>query len=322
MDALSEILKSTRLTGGVFLRGEFTEPWCLASAVTAADCARHLGPADHLVIYHFVAAGALTIGVAGMEETFLPGQIAVLPRNDRHTLSGAETAAPVSALDVARIPGPNELMVIDHGGGGAATHVVCGFLGAPSLSGDPLLGALPSLLKYDCASARSGDVVRTSLEFAASEVADGRPGADVMLARLSELLFVETVRAYVESLPEDVGGLLAALNDPALSRALAAIHGRPAEKWTAESLGREAGLSRSSLADRFAQNIGMPPAEYLAAHRMRLAARELAVSAAPLIEIAERVGYGSEPAFSRAFKRAHGVSPGAWRRRHKAASAR
>ena len=135
-----------------------------------------------------------------------------------------------------------------------------------------------------------------------------------MLARLSELLFVEAVRNHVEALPDDVGGWLAALKDPGLSRAVAALHAHPEKPWTVEMLGREAGMSRSALAERFNRLIGQPPADYLAEHRMRLAARELANGNAPLIEIAEAIGYGSEAAFSRAFKRAFGVPPSVWRR--------
>jgi len=315
LDALSEILRSARLSGGVFLRGQFSEPWRLSSALEAGDCSRHLGPADHLVLYHCVTEGALTVEIDGeAPQVFRPGQVAILPRNDPHRLSGSDGAEAVSALDVARIPKPGDLMEIIYGGGGAATQIVCGFLGGPSLSDDPLLSSLPKLLTFDCAKARSGALVRASLEFAADEVSVGRPGAEAMLARLSELLFIEAVRSYVEALPDTAGGWLAALKDKALSRALAALHANPERQWTVDRLGREAGMSRSALADKFARLIGCAPAAYLTQHRMRLAARELLVTQAPLVSIAEAVGYGSEAAFSRAFKRTFGVSPSAWRR--------
>ncbi|MDH3738587.1 MAG: AraC family transcriptional regulator [Alphaproteobacteria bacterium] len=315
MDALSEVLRAARLSGGVFLRGEFSEPWCLASAVNASDCSRYLGPADHLVLYHYIAEGVLTIAFTDeAPQTFHPGQVAILPRNDPHTLGGRQPAGPVSALDVARIPKPGDLMVIDHGGGGEPTRIICGFLGGRALADDPLLSSLPKLLRFDCSTVRSGELVRTSLEFAAEEVAAGRAGSDAMLARLSELLFVEAVRNYVEALPDDADGWLGALKDRAVGQALAAIHANPEQPWTVDLLGREAGMSRSALAERFVRYVGHPPAEYLAQHRMRLAARELARGNAPLVEIAEAVGYGSEAAFSRAFKRAYGVAPSVWRR--------
>ena len=315
---MSEVLRSARLSGGVFLRGDFTEPWCLSSAVTAGDCRRYLGPADHLVLYHYVIEGALTITTATEPPVvFRPGQVAILPRNDSHTMSGSEPTAPISALDAARIPGPDDLMLIEHGGGGAATRIVCGFLGGPALAGDPLLAALPELLIYDCATARSGAVVRTSLEYAADEVADARPGSDAMLARLSELLFVEAVRNHIETMPDGAEGWIGALKDKAVSRALAVMHANPEQSWTVESLASEAAMSRSALAGRFAQFIGCPPVEYLTRHRMQLAARELVAGSSPLIEIAQAVGYGSEAAFSRAFKRAYGVSPSVWRQKNR-----
>lgn len=314
MDPLSEILRSARLSGGVFLRGEFTEPWCLASAINASDCTDYLGPADHLVLYHYVVEGELTVDLAGPTvASFLPGQAAILPRNDPHRLSGRRAAEAVSALDVARIPKPGELMVIEHGGGGDGTRIVCGFLGGKGLAGDPLLSALPPLMVYDSSTARSGGFVRESLEFAAREVADGRLGSDAMLARISEMLFVEAVRSYVDALPPEADGWIKALRDRSLSRALALIHRYPEKPWTVETLGRAVGASRSTLADKFTRYFDTAPVEYLTQHRMRLAARKLMTDAAPIVVIAASVGYGSEAAFSRAFKRHFNASPSAWR---------
>ena len=315
MDALSEVLRAARLTGGVFVRGDFSEPWRMATSVDAADCSRYLGAADHIVLYHYVAAGTLRVEMADAPpQVFHPGQVAILPRNDPHILGGQQPAETVRSVDVAQIPGPGELMVIDHGGGGAETRIVCGFLGGRALAGDPLLTALPALLRFDCATARSGPLVRASLDLAADEIASGRPGVDALLARLSELLFVEAVRAYVEALPADAGGWLGALKDRSVSRALALIHGQPERAWTVDLLGRETGVSRSALAERFVRFIGEPPAAYLVRHRLELAARALARGDAPLVEIAAAVGYGSEAALSRAFKRAYGVPPSVWRR--------
>ena len=314
MDALSEILRSARLSGGVFLRGEFTEPWCLTSAVRASDCSVHLGPTDNLVLYHYVVEGALTVCVDGGEPaTFLPGHAVVLPRNDRHRLCGRESAEAVSARDVVQVPGPGQLMAIKHGGGGERTRIVCGFLGGRGLAGDPLITSLPPTMRYDGTTARSGSFVRASLEFAASEIADGRPGADAMLARISELLFVEAVRVHVEALPEDQGGWFESLRDRSVSRALALIHRSPEEPWTIERLGRAAGASRTTLTEKFRRYLGCAPAEYLTRHRLKLAADQLAAGNAPLMTVAASVGYGSEAAFSRAFKRAYGVAPSAWR---------
>ena len=296
------------------MRGEFTEPWCLESGVEASDCADHLGPVDHLVLYHYVMEGKLSIELNGATvATFLPGEAAIFPRNDRHRLSGCEAAEAVSALDVARIPKPGELMVIEHGGGGASTRIVCGFLGGWGLAGDPLLSSLPSVMRYDSSLARSGQFVHESLEFAAAEIADGRPGSDAMLARISEMLFVEAVRAHVDALPPEAQGWVKALRDRSLSKAVALIHRHPEKPWTVEALGRAVGASRSALAEKFTRCFDAAPVEYLTQHRMRVAARQLAAGDAPILAVATSVGYGSEAAFSRAFKRFFGVSPSAWR---------
>ena len=317
MDALSEILRSARLSGGVFLRGEFSEPWCLASAVSASDCGERLGPTEHLILFHYVVEGTLRVEVEGeAPASFLPGQAVIFARNQPHKLAGREPADAVPALDLVRIPGPGELMDIEHGGGGQRTRIVCGFLGGQALAGDPLLSSLPTFIRYDGSTARSGDLVRASLEFAAREIADSRPGSDAMLARISELLFAEAVRSYVESLPEDSGDWFEALRDRALSKAIALIHRSPDKPWTVEQLGRAVGASRSTLAEKFKRYLGVAPAEYLAQHRMRLAARELTTTGAAIMGIATSIGYGSEAAFSRAFKRSYGVSPSAWRKRH------
>ncbi len=315
MDVLSEVLRAMRLSGGVFLRASFTEPWCLVSGVTARDCSRHLGPADHLVLYHYVLEGTLSVTLAASgSATVRPGQAVIFPRNDQHRLHGQMPAREISALEVAQIPKPGDLMTIDHGGGGAATRIICGFLGGPALAGDPLLTALPPLLVYDGPRARSGAMVRELLGDAADEVAADCQGSGAMLARLSELLFIEAVRNHVETLPPDAQGWLAALGDPRLARALARLHAEPERPWTAAELGREAGLSCSTLAQLFGRVLGSTPAGYLSDLRMRLAARALAGSDAPILTIADEVGFGSEAAFSRAFKRCYGLPPSEWRR--------
>lgn len=315
LDALSEVFRSTRLSGGVFLRGEFTEPWCVTTAVNASDCTEHLGPTDHLVLYHYVVEGALTIDSDSLAPTtFLPGEAAIFPRNDRHRLSGRESANAVSALGVAQIPNPGDIVVIEHGGGGSRTRIVCGFLGGRGLANDPLLSSLPSLLRYDSATTRSGPLVRESLRYAADEIDNGRPGTDAILARISEMLFIEAVRSFLETLPPNTSGWMSALKDRALSKAVALIHRYPDKQWTVEVLGEAVGASRSSLAEKFVRHLDTAPAEYLTQHRMHIAARRLASTDDSILNVAESVGYGSEAAFSRAFKRTFKVSPSVWRR--------
>lgn len=315
MDALSEIMHATRLSSGVFLHGNFSEPWRLKTSVTASDCSAHLGPADHLILFHFVLEGLLTVEMRdGMRKEFLPGQAAIFPHNDPHDVGGVEPAPVVSSFDVASIPKPGELMALNHGGGGARTRIICGFLGGRHLGGNLLIGALPSLMTYDSARADSGQLVRSALEIAERNITDSRPGGEAMLARLSELLFIEAVRLYLEAPDRDLKGVLAALKDQVVSRAIALIHRHPDRPWTVDALARDAGASRSTLTEKFARCLQCAPVEYLTQHRMQLAAHMLETSNRAIMDIAQSVGYGSEAAFSRAFKRHHGSPPSALRK--------
>lgn len=285
----------------------------------AQDCSQHLGRSDHLILYHYVLEGALTVDlIDGPSVTIRPDEAVIFPRNDKHLMHGTEAAQARSALDVARIPKPGDLMAIDHGGGGATTRIVCGFLGGPALAGDPLVTSLPSILIYDGKTARSGQMVREMLTYAADELDAGRQGSDAMIARLSELLFIEAVRAHAEALPDESQGWLAALRHPGLARALGHLHAYPERAWTTNELAKEAGMSRSSLNDAFAGYLAATPADYLTNLRLRLAARELEMTHEPIIAIALKVGYGSEAAFSRAFKRRHGLPPSTWRQHARA----
>jgi AraC-like DNA-binding protein len=204
-----------------------------------------------------------------------------------------------------------------HGGGGALTRIVCGFLGSEAQH-NPVLAALPAVLKLDVRHTAAAGWIESSFHFAASEVASGRVGSATILSKLSELLFVEAVRHYIASLPSDRRGWLAGLRDPYVGRALALLHARLAHAWTAEELAREVGLSRSAFAERFTTIIGDPPLRYLALWRMQLAAQRLTESHLPISQIAFEIGYESETAFNRAFKREFGAPPAAWRRQAKA----
>jgi len=220
----------------------------------------------------------------------------------------------VPSRQVVRAEPGGGLWAIRHGGGGERTRIVCGFLGSDRLTGNPLAEALPPVLRLDTRQGNAAAWIKSSLEFAADEIAARRPGSETVLAKLSELLFVETLRRYVEGLPEEQTGWLAALKDPFVSRALSLLHGSVAREWTVDELGRKVGLSRSALADRFTRLIGEPPMRYLARWRIQVAAHQLRNTDTPLARIAEQVGYESEAAFNRAFKRSFGVPPATWRK--------
>ena len=317
MDALSDVLRVARLTGGVFLHAEFFAPWCMSARVPPEHCSPVLGPASHLILYHYIAEGELRVRVDGGNDEDLvlgAGEVVLLPRNDPHLMGSDLSLPPVSGGDIIQRPTDGGLFSIRHGGAGGRTRMICGFLGGDSFEGNPLIATLPSLLKLKVEQGGAAEWIRSTFQYAAEEVAAGRPGSMTVLAKLSELLFVEAVRRYAEDLPEGQTGWLAGLRDPYVARALALLHRDIARPWSVDDLGREVALSRSALAYRFIRLIGVPPMQYLASWRMQVATQELRNTSVPLARIAEMVGYGSEAAFSRAFKKALGTAPATWRR--------
>lgn len=317
MDALSDVLRTAHLTGGVFLHAEFFAPWCMAARVPAEHCAPALGPASHLIIYHYVIEGDLRIRVDGGDRAIHSigaGEVVVLPRNDLHLMGSDLSLPPVAGSDIIRPPKDGGLFSIQHGGAGKRTRMICGFLGCDRAEGNPVISALPALLKLHVEQGGAAEWIRSTFQYAADEVSAGRPGSETVLAKLSELLFVEAVRRYAEALPADQTGWFAGLREPHVARALALLHRDINRHWTVDDLGREVGLSRSALADRFVRLIGLPPMHYLASWRMQVATEKLRNTSASLAQIADTVGYESEAAFSRAFKKAFGIAPATWRR--------
>jgi len=317
MDALSDVLRVAHLTGGVFLHADFFAPWCMAARVSPEHCGPAVGPATHLIVYHYVIDGEFRIRVDGEPAGDLvigTGEVVLLPRNDLHLMGSDLSLPPVPGGTVIRPPKDGGLFTIHHGGGGERTQVICGFLGCDRPNGNPLISSLPTLLKLDVKQAGAAEWIRSSFQYAAREIAAGRPGSETVLAKLSELLFAEAVRRYVETLPEAQTGWFAGLRDPHVARALALLHHDMSRRWTVDMLGREVGLSRSALADRFIRLIGVPPMHYLSSWRMQVASERLRTTAGSLVQVAESVGYDSEAAFSRAFKKTFGVAPATWRR--------
>jgi len=315
MDALSDVLRVVRLKGGIFLHAEFTAPWCISSQVAADDFGSLFERAGHIVLFHYVAEGRLLAQIENDKPTEIAaGEILILPHNQGHLLGSHLSLPPVATRDIVRLSSENSFWVIRHGGGGEQTRIVCGFLSCDRIEGNLLVRALPPVLLFDTRQGTSGAWMKSSLEFAAEQMAARRAGCEAVLAKLSELLFVEALRHYVDGLPDDQTGWIAGLKDPLVSLALALLHGRVAQAWTVDDLGREVGLSRSALADRFTRLIGEPPMRYLARWRSQLAAHQLHSSHATLARIAKQVGYESEAAFSRAFKRNLGVPPATWRK--------
>jgi AraC-like DNA-binding protein len=317
MDALSDVLRVAHLTGGVFLNAEFFAPWCIVARIAPEHCAPALGSASHLMIFHYVVEGELHIRVEGQDGEGLvlgTGELVLLPRNDLHLMGSDLSLPPVAGSDIIQPPKQGGLFSIRHGGAGGRTRMVCGFLGCDSAEGNPVISTLPPLIKLNVEQGGAAEWIRSTFQYAAEEVAAGRPGSEAVLAKLSELLFVEAVRRYAEALPEGQTGWLAGLRDPYVARALALLHRDIARPWNLDALGREVGLSRSALADRFIRLIGVPPMHYFASWRLQVATEKLRNTSASLAQVAEMVGYGSEAAFSHAFKKAFGSAPATWRR--------
>jgi AraC-like DNA-binding protein len=317
MDALSDVLRVAHLTGGVFLHAEFSAPWCIATRVSPEHCMPALGPASHLIPYHYVLEGDLHVrveGQDGVELAISTGEIVLFPGNNLHLMGSDLSQPPVAGRDIIKPPEGGGLYSIHHGGNGRRTRMICGFLGCASAEGNPVISTLPPLLKLSVQQGGAAEWIRSTFQYAAEEVSACRPGSETVLAKLSELLFVEAVRRYAEALPDGQTGWFAGLRDPFVARTLALLHGDIIRRWTVDDLGREVGLSRSALADRFTRLIGVPPMHYLASWRMQVATQKLRNTSTPLARIAEIVGYDSEAAFSRAFKKAFRVPPAAWRR--------
>lgn len=271
---------------------------------------------DHVIEYHAVIEGGCFGGVLGEPPVRLQaGDIIAFPQGDAHVISSAPGLRGQLGWEVYRDAQrhPLPVRISLQGGGPARAKLICGFLGCDAGPFNPLLSMLPRMIHVP-GSADRESTLRKLLELAVSETHLQGPGSDCVLSRVSELLFVEVVRHHLSALPTDSVGFLAGLSDPQLARALQEIHLRPAADFSLEALAKAAGLSRSLFAERFAARVGLPPMQYLARWRIQLAASMLRSSTWSLAEIAIRVGYGSEFALSRAFKRAVGRSPAAYRR--------
>ena len=315
MDALSDVLRLARLNGGVFLHAQFTAPWCIAGRIAPGMCAPFMEGVQHVIPYHYVVEGELTVALEGAAPcTLRAGELIMFPRNDLHRMGSDVAYPPVKIADVLAPQQGVGLQSISYGKGGAVTRLVCGFLGCDIVHGNPVFESLPGSIRLRIEEAGPAEWIRTTFQFAAGEIAAGRAGSATVLAKLSELLFVEAVRRYARELPPGHTGWFAGLQDPVVARVLALMHAAINRNWSVEDLGREAGLSRSALAERFTRVLGVPPMQYLAQWRMHVAAQSLSSSSISLARLAGQVGYESEAAFSRAFRKAFGSSPASWRR--------
>jgi len=314
-DALSLVLQAVRLKGAVYFTVDGSAPW-VAETPPGPTIAPYVVPgAGHLIDYHIVQEGPCWGGPVGEPPLRLEtGDIIVFPQGDAHVMSsdpGMRGAPDPKVHQDAARAGSLPVSVSLQGGGPPA-RLICGFLGCDARPFNPVIAALPRVLRVS--SAQGAPRLRHLVEMAVAEVSAPVPGSAAMLARLSEALFIEVIRRYVaEQAPTDTGWF-AGLRDELVGRALERLHRSPASPWTLKTLAREVGTSRTILAERFRQCLGMPPMQYLARWRAQLAAQHLCQTDGSLAEIATAVGYGSESAFSRAFKRWSGVAPASYRK--------
>ena len=311
-DLLSDVLSHVRLAGAMFLRGEYSAPWSLDSP-DAADLVALLAPgAERLILFHIVNEGSVWVSAGGERVEAEAGDIIVLPHGHRHLMGSAEPAKPVTIAELLPPPPWEGVPYCRLDGGGQKTGIVCGYLRCEELLFNSFLRRLPPIFRVRPTPGPAKEWMQACVTYALDERMHSRQGGATLRARLPELLLMEALRLYCEQTPPDTGWL-AAINDPVVGRALAFLHAEPARKWTVETLARAAATSRSVLDERFRNLLGQPPIHYLAEWRMQLAAGLLCATRLTLAAVAEQAGYGSEEAFSRAFRRYLGRSPGQWR---------
>jgi len=318
VDVLSEVLRAVRLEGAVFFNGEFSAPWCLSEPRSTA-IAPYLSPeSGHLILYHFLTEGRAYVRLPdGGREELIAGDVVVFPHGDAHLLGNGSPEKPVDAVQRFAKNLKDGLKLARLGGGGEITRFVCGYMVCEPRLSEVFLAGLPKILKVHVANEPSGQWLKDSIRFSVGEGNGSNAGSGLVLAKLAELLFVETLRRYINTLPPDQTGWLAAARDPVIGEALALLHKEPADPWTVSNLARRVGLSRTRLTERFGHFLGESPMAYLAQWRLKLGAEILQSTEDSVAEVAAAVGYGSEAAFNRAFKREFKFPPAQFRRQHK-----
>lgn len=315
MDVLSEMLKAVRLDGGVFFNGEFSAPWCAREPDSCTMASYLSSRSTHVIIFHLITEGR---GYARIEQDgrpvpFVAGDIVMFPQGDAHLMGNGPPVTPVdNGQQLQRVLAEGRLLS-QFGGGGELTKVICGYLTCDPQLSRIFLAGLPPIIKINIRDNESGQWLENSLRFSVGQADASRPGGEAVLAKLSEVLFIETLRRYIAQLPQTQTGWLAGVRDPEVGKALALLHRQPARSWTIATLANEVGISRSVLAERFRRYLSETPIAYLTRWRLQLGAQLLASTNNSVAQIAAEVGYESEPAFNRAFKREFGLPPARFR---------
>lgn len=309
MDVLSDLLRVVRLDAAYFYPVEAAEPWSVESVGAEELAPRILPGAEHLIAYHVLIKGRCFAGILGEPQVeMLPGDVVIFPQGEATLMSSARGMS--GGFSYTRAPARYPQTVLLGDEGSRATAFICGFLGCDRRPFNPLLAALPSLIHVrGMLDSWPGGFTRQLVE----ESRNARAGSETVLTRLAELMFIEVLRRYLAELPAEQSGWLAGLRDDTVGQALTLLHAKPGQTWTLANLAREVSSSRSNLARRFTDLVGQPPMQYLTSWRMQVAANLLIERSDKVSWVAGEVGYDSEAAFSRAFKKSTGLAPGAWR---------
>ncbi|MFL6466714.1 MAG: cupin domain-containing protein [Pyrinomonadaceae bacterium] len=321
MDVLSEVLKAVKLESALFFNAELSAPWCLIEPCSAEMAPYLSNEQGHLILYHYVVDGrGFARSSEGEQVDFAKGDVVIFPHGDMHFLGNGSPEKPVDSMKMFEKNLSEGLKLARFGGGGEITRLVCGYMVCDPKLREFFLSGLPKMIKVHVSNEPSGQWLENSIRYS---VGDGNTdaGSGLVIAKLSEVLFVETLRRYINDLPDDSTGWLAGARDPSIGSSIALIHRDPANEWTVASLARQVGLSRTRFADRFHQLLGQSPMSYLAKWRLKLGAELLRSGDKSVAEIANAVGYGSEASFGRAFKREFELPPAQFRRARREASA-
>jgi len=315
MDVLSEVLKAVRLDGALFYNGEFSAPWCFRSPVSRTVAPYLSQDSGHVIIFHLLTEGR---GYAHIEGQGRPvplnaGDIIIFPHGDPHLMgNGSAVKAVDMAQELERISSQG-LKISRMGGGGEVTKFICGYMACEPQLSRVFLSGLPPVLKINIRNDASGQWLEDSIRYSVGSSDLSKPGGEAVIGKLSEVLFVEALRRYIALLPPEQTGWLAGVRDPEVGKALALLHRNPAHPWTIAALANDVGISRSVLAERFRRYLSETPIAYLTRWRLQLGAQMLKSTSRSVAQIAAEVGYESEPAFNRAFKREFALPPARFR---------